>query len=328
MAESFIYSFNSVAPIFLLVLFGMFLKKVNFLNDSYCKIADKFVFSVALPLKIFNSVSGTELGIIFSKENANVMLFFTAGITLAFGCLCFLASAILKDRSKRGPFIQGAMRGNFAIFAITLAENMYGEAGKVAATPVLPVAVIMFNLLTVIAFEIFSPKDEKKKKGILYTVGNVAVSSVNNPLIIAIIVGIGVSVLRVNLGVDIPVFIKETVGDVAATAIPLALISIGVNFKRENLKGRIGIASIAALIKTAIMPAVMLFVAILLGFRGIPLTMILISFGSPTSVASYVMAKNMHGDYELAGQILLLTTTLSLATMFMFIFVLKQFAFI
>ena len=52
--------------------------------------------------------------------------------------------------------------------------------------------------------------------------------------------------------------------------------------------------------------------------------MVLVSFGSPTSVSSYIMAKNMHGDHELAGQILLLTTVCSLITVFAFIPVLLQ----
>ena len=72
------------------------------------------------------------------------------------------------------------------------------------------------------------------------------------------------------------------------------------------------------------MPTVMVTAAALLGFRGVALGIILVLFGAPTAVSSYIMAKNMDSDYELAGQILLLTTMMCLFTIFIGIFVLKS----
>jgi predicted permease len=327
MLESFIYSFNSVAPIFLLVLFGMLLKKIGFLKDDFCTIADKFVFKVALPFELFKSVSQTEFRKIFSSENMTVILFFLVGIIAAFCLLCVTVPHFIKDNAKCGSFIQGAFRGNFAIFALPLATNMFGEAGRIAATPLLPVVTIMFNILAVVVFSIFAPKDQTKK-GINEIVKQITLSIVKNPLIIGILIGFVFSLMKTNFGLGVPQFAIKPIGDVSACAVPLALISIGVNFKPENLKGRIGIAAWSMAVKNMIMPALTLVVAILMGFRGLQLTMVLVSFGSPTSVSSYIMAKNMHGDSELAGQILLLTTVCSLATVFLFIFILKQFAFI
>lgn len=327
MLESFIYSFNSVSPIFLLVLFGMLLKKIGFLKDDFCKIADKLVFNVALPFELFKSVSQTEFEKIFSAENMSVISFFVVGIIAAFVILCLTVPIFIKDNAKCSSFIQGAFRGNFAIFALPLATNMFGEAGKIAATPLLPVVTIMFNALAVVVFCIFAPKDSTKKSGV-DIVKQIAFSIIKNPLIIGILIGFGFSLIKTYLNFAIPQFVLKPIGDVASCAVPLALISIGVNFKPENLKGRIGIAAWSMAVKNMIMPAVALVVAILIGFRGLPLTMVLVSFGSPTSVSSYIMAKNMNGDSELAGQILLLTTVCSLATVFMFIFILKQLAFI
>ena len=48
-----------------------------------------------------------------------------------------------------------------------------------------------------------------------------------------------------------------------------------------------------------------------------------IIFGGPAAVSSYIMAKQMKSDYELASQILLISTLMSLFTLFLGIFVLK-----
>lgn len=326
MLESFIYSFNSVAPIFLLVLIGMFLKKIKFLNQDFCSIADKLVFKVALPMKMFVSVSGTDLDTIFTKENAGIITFFIVGIVAAFAILCVVIPPMLKSDYKCGAFIQGAFRGNFAIFALPLTTNMFGTAGEIAATMLMPVVTIMFNILAVIGFEIYAPKEGKKKKSQMLK--EILISILKNPLIIGIAIGFLFSILRTELSITVPAFALDSLSDISSLAIPLALLSIGVNFNSQNLKGRIGIAMFSMSIKNLILPVIAVGIGILMGYRGIELTLLLVSFGSPTSVSSYIMAKNMHSDYELAGQILLLTTVFSLLTMFMFIFVLKQFAFI
>ena len=219
MLESFIYSFNSVSPIFLLVLFGMLLKKIGFLKDDFCKIADKLVFNVALPFELFKSVSQTEFEKIFSAENIEVITFFVIGIVASFVLLCLIIPVFVKDRAKCSSFIQGAFRGNFVIFALPLATNMFGEAGKIAATPLLPVVTIMFNALAVVVFCIFAPKDQTKKSAV-DIVKQIAFSIIKNPLIIAILIGFGFSLIKTYLNLTIPQFVLKPIGDVASCAVP------------------------------------------------------------------------------------------------------------
>ena len=71
------------------------------------------------------------------------------------------------------------------------------------------------------------------------------------------------------------------------------------------------------------MPGLTVAAAILLGYRGVGLGVVFIIFGGPAAVSSYIMAKQMKSDYELASQILLISTLMSLFTLFLGIFVLK-----
>ena len=61
----------------------------------------------------------------------------------------------------------------------------------------------------------------------------------------------------------------------------------------------------------ALIPALVLAAAVLLGFRGPELRAIFILFCAPTAVSSYIMARSMNSDAELAGQIVLVTTLLA-----------------
>ncbi|MBQ9718490.1 MAG: AEC family transporter, partial [Clostridia bacterium] len=75
--------------------------------------------------------------------------------------------------------------------------------------------------------------------------------------------------------------------------------------------------------KTIRLPALMVTAAALIGLRGPSLGVVLICFGAPTAVSSYIMSKKMDNDHELSAQILLLTTMMCIVTIFIGIFIQK-----
>ena len=84
-----------------------------------------------------------------------------------------------------------------------------------------------------------------------------------------------------------------------------------------------------AIYKTVILPIIAVLVAHLgFGFRGTELAVIFILFGAPSAVSSYIMAKTLKSDAEVASQTLLLSTLLCTATLFVAILVLKTLSWI
>ena len=49
MLESFLYSLNIIAPIFIIVFLGVLMKKKKFINAEFVAVCDKLVFKLALP---------------------------------------------------------------------------------------------------------------------------------------------------------------------------------------------------------------------------------------------------------------------------------------
>jgi predicted permease len=90
------------------------------------------------------------------------------------------------------------------------------------------------------------------------------------------------------------------------------------------LKAKIKLSLSAALIKTVLCPILFFIPAYLLGFGKDELTVIYVLSAAPSAVASYIMAKNMHSDAELAAQILALTTVICMVTIFAGSFILKS----
>ena len=101
-------------------------------------------------------------------------------------------------------------------------------------------------------------------------------------------------------------------------------MAIGAGFEGGKALARLKPTLAAALIKLAVQPAVFLPIAIALGFRGQELVALLIMLGAPTTVSSYIMAKNMGNDGVLASSIIVATTVLSSITVTAWIFLLRS----
>ncbi len=313
MLDSFFYSLNIVAPIFIIVILGALLKKKQFINENFTSVCDKLVFKLCLPCLLFQDIAGAEKTVV----NMKLIVYCVAAVSATFLLPCFIVPLFIKDNAKRGAFIQGMYRSNAAILGITLASNMFGEEGEATIAMVLPFIVTLFNCFAVIILSLYAPADTKLSK--IALVKRIGKTIVTNPLIISIVLAL----LWKLTGLELPILVDRSLGYLADMSMPLALISLGANFTVEALKGRLGLAVLSSSFKTIFVPAATVIVGALIGFRGVELGIVFILFGGPAAVSSYIMAKQMKSDYELAGQILLISTLMSVFTLFAGIFTLK-----
>ncbi len=313
MLSNLTYSLNAVTPIVLLVLLGVFLKRIGLIDDGFTTVAEKVVFKVALPVMLFLEVAGSGLT---GGFDTSLIVFCLISVTSSFLLASLIVPLFIKDSGKCGSFVQGACRSNFAILGVPLAENLFGSAGTGAIAFVMPFVILMFNGYSVIILSVFSKERRFDRKAAADIFKNI----ITNPLIIGVILALPFMLWQIEL----PVILEKSLTYTKNLATPLALICLGANFRAESLRGRAGIAVCASVIKTVILPFVMVVIAALCGLRNESLGVVLILFGSSTAVSSYIMAKNMENDHELAAQILLLTTVMCAFTMFLGIFILKN----
>ena len=186
----------------------------------------------------------------------------------------------------------------------------------------MPYAVTLFNVYTVIELNIFAPKETKKSAGKL--VFSILKSAITNPLIISSVLG----VLFLAFGLKIPseaVFVTETLDALSSCTEALVLIALGAGISIEALRGKIRYSLPTAIYKTLVLPLIAVPIAhLVFGFSGAELAVIFIAFGAPSAVSSYIMAKNMKSDAEVAGQTLLLSTLICTFTIFIGLFILTN----
>ncbi len=325
MWQNFIDSVNIVLPIFLLVVLGYILKRIKFASDKFYEDAEKFVFNVALPCQLFLSVAFKD-GNDNSINYSGLIIFCIISVTMAFLLGILIVPLLIKSNGVRGAVIQNTFRSNFAVLGIPLAFNIAGADGKTAISILMPFVIIMFNAYSVIELNIFAPRESKKTAGQL--VISTAKSVITNPLIIAVLIGLPFLLTGWRPPSELS-FIESTVGYISDTTQALILIALGAGFSFKSLRGKLRFSLPTTLYKILVLPAIVVAIAHLaFGFSGVELAVIFVLFGTPSAVSSYIMARNLGSDGEVASQILLLTTLLCTFTLFLGIFILKTLSWI
>ena len=312
--ENLIYSLQSVVPLFVLILMGYLLRRFKIVNDAFVDVGTKIGFKMALPVLLFQQVAAADLNSVF---NPRLVVFAVIAILAVVGLSCVLVPLMVKGNAQRGAIIQALYRGNFAILGVPLAINMFGEVGAAPTSLLLPFTVPIYNATAVIILTVFDPAFEGKKS---IPVKKILKGIITNPLIVGIVLGLPFSILSV----EIPVLVDKSLDNLSSLATPLSLICLGAQFTFKAAKDNLKLSVSATVAKQVLIPSIVLLIAVLLGFRGGELGAIFILFMAPTAISSYIMAKNMHSDDQLAAQILILTTLTSCLTLTAGIFLLRS----
>ena len=203
----------------------------------------------------------------------------------------------------RGIYTQGAFRGNNGIIGLALATSLYGDYGLSLGAVLGGVVILCYNVLSAIVLAIYSPG---AKTGPLAIGKSILV----NPLIIGVLLAIPFAYWRIPL----PGWLMTSAEYFAQMTLPLALICIGGTLSLASLRRSSGTAIGSGMMKMVWLPLLSTFGAWLLGFRGADLAILFLYFASPTAAASFVMARAVGANHELAAAIIVITTLAAVVT--------------
>lgn len=302
-------AFSVVFPLFVTMSLGYFLKYIKMLSESFTKQLNGLCFKVFLPCLIFVNIYSSE----FSKAfDLKLIVFACFCIFSSFFVLMLLVKNIKTDNNRKGVIVQGIFRSNYVLYGMAVASSLSSVSELGTTSVLISFAIPLYNVFSVIALESF------KQKNINYRV--IIKGILKNPLIIATFCAL----FFLLTGLKLPFLIEKVVIDISKIATPLAFIVLGASFKFSKLGKNVKALTAVVLGKLVLMPFVFLPLAVYLGFRDGQLVAIMTMLASPTAVSSFTMAEDMGLDGELAGQIVVLTSSISIVTMFFWIFVLKQ----
>lgn len=311
MLNNLIFCLNATVPIFFLILLGMFLRKIQLVDDAFTARLNTLVFRVCLPALLFHDMYRTDY-----RTNWNTAyVVYCALATLASILICTGISYLLKDRSVQGEFIQTSYRSSATILGIAVVQNLYHNVGM---APLMVIgAVPIYNIAAVIILEMYRPGRGKLNAALLRKTLH---GILTNPIIVSILLGFAWSLLRLPL----PAIGDTTLDYVGRCATPLGIIAMGASFQWAKARQSAGPALVSTFIKLFGLCALFLPLGVHLGFRKDLLVAALVMCGSSSTISCFVMAKGMGHKGDLTISTVMLTTLLSAFSLTFWLFILKS----
>ena len=302
--ENLMISANAVLPMCLVMALGYGTRRLGWIRREEISAINKIAFRIFLPCLLYYNVYCSDLSGSFDPL---LMAYAVGGVLLTFGLALGYTLLTEKLPERRSVMIQGMFRSNYVIMGIPVATALLG-AGELGTVSILIAVVVpLFNMLAVVVLEVFRGQRPKP----LHVLGQI----VKNPLVIASALGI----LTLAAGI-----LEQTIQNVSAIASRLQLFLLGAFFQFSGIRRYVRELTAVVAAKLIVFPALFLGLGALLGFRDAAFVSLLGVFASPTAVNSFTMAQQMGGDAELAGDIVVVTSAVSMLTMFLWVFLFKS----
>lgn len=297
-------AFSVVCPLFLMMALGYFLQHVGLFTKEFLRQLNQLCFRVFFPCILFINIYDSDFSTAFRPK---LILFALLSVLVLFLVMMALIPKVTPDDRRRGVLVQGIVRSNFVLFGLPIVSTLFGSDHVGTAAVLIAFVVPVFNLVSVVTLETF--------RGGKFSIRRIVSGVVTNPLIIAALVAF----LFVLSGLRLPGVVEHTVRDISKITTPLSLIVLGASFSFSSMWGNRKALAWAVSARLLLIPLFFLSIAIALGFRGVALGALLSMFASPTAVGTFTMAQQVDADSELAGQIVAISSTLSVLTIFLWI---------
>ena len=313
--SNLIFSMNATLPIFLVMMLGYFFRNKDIIGEAFASRMNTFVFRIALPVSLFGQLDSVDFFKVWDTEYV-LFCFLATLVSVGIG---ILVSFVFRDREVRGEFVQGSYRSSASLLGMAYIENIYGKA---TMGPLMMLGFVpLYNVMAVLVLSLMggSPKglDRKQLRHALKGI-------VTNPIIWGIVLGFAWALT----GLKMPVMFQTTIEYIGRLASPMGLLAMGASLNFGSIRGRLAPILTGSLLKLIGFAALFLPVAIWLGFRTEKLIAALIMLGSASTVAGYVMAKNMGHDGVVSSGIVMITTLCSVFTLTFWIWLLRSMGFV
>ena len=304
-------SANAVLPMFMLLAAEFLSQKAGVLTREDVPRFNKVAFRIFLPCLLFYNIYCSDLS---AAVKPGLIIYAVCGVLLVFAAAYLSVQHLVRREDWKGVIAQGIFRSNFVIMGIPIAQALVGADQLGAVTVLIAVVVPLFNFLSVYVLERF--------RGGNVNVRKVLLEVAKNPLIISSLLGI----LCQLLGIRLPGLLEQTVSSLSVIASPLQLFLLGAFFRFDGLGRYLKPLTAVTTVKLFVTPALLLGTAALLGIRGGDFVGLIGIFASPTAVNSFTMVQQMDcGDAELAGDIVVMTSAVSILSFFLWILIFKNF---
>ena len=280
-----------VVPVFAVILVGALLARRFGLEVG--PITRLAIYG-AVPALVFRTLSTMSLA-------PDAIARLLAGYGLLLVAMAALAWSLGRGwpLAARRAFVATSLFGNAANMLLPISLFAFGEAGLERALLLyVATALLMFSL---------GPALVGRPTGVRQALRTVATF----PVLWGALAGLAANVTEAAM----PLGVDRAVGLLADAAVPLVLLSLGIQVGRARAALPRGVNYLAVVLKLVVAPAVGYGAGLVVGLRGLDLAVLTLLAAMPTAINLAMLAVEFRGDADQVGRTVLLGTLAALVTL-------------
>ncbi|HEY2792990.1 MAG TPA: AEC family transporter [Micromonosporaceae bacterium] len=290
-------------PIWILTAVGYAVRRWGLLDDSATSVLGRFVFHLAMPAALFLTLERTPL----SHFAGRSLLAFGVSSAVVLGTGWFGAARWFHRKPAERP-IWGMSAGyvNSANLGIPIAMQVLGNVSFLVEVVLLQ--VLLITPIILIALDRSHDADGRIR------LRRIATLPLRNPVILGSVLGVVASATHFHP----PGMVQTSLSLLSASAVPAALIALGASLHRDadTMERATGELTVITALKLVAQPLIAYAMgAWVLHLSAPQLLAVVVCAGLPTAQNTFIFAQEYGVGEALSSRAVLVTTTLSLATL-------------
>ncbi len=275
---------NVIAPVFLVIAVGALLARSSPID---VQPINRIALYAAVPALALRTLAETTIAPSSVLRLAIAYLAFMA--TMA--CVAWLLGSRLPPEARRG-LIATSIFSNAANMMLPVTLFTLGDAGLQRAL----ILYVLTSLLTFSLGPVILGNEPRLNKALR--------TALTFPVLWACLAGIAINLL----GWTMPVGLERGVSLLSDAAVPLVLLTLGIQVSRVAALVPRGVNWLAAGVKLLIGPSVGYAIGILFGLAGLDLAVLTLLAAMPPAVNNVMLALEFGGDADQVGRTVILAT--------------------
>ena len=240
---------NIVIPIVMVVGIGYLVLALQWFPKSAVPALGMFVSNIAVPLALFTAIAPLDLRSVFDWRL--VLVFGSVGLIMVGVSLMFARRILRYDLSASAIVAVGAATCNGVMFGLPIMGQAFGDVGIVA----LSVMFLSQSVFLVPFILVLADLGRNDRQNAASVVGKAVIDAIRNPLITAILAGVAVAAL----GIELPVLIAKPASLLGVAGPGLALFFAGAILQSAKMSGQFSVVTGITALKLFLFPAAMYF---------------------------------------------------------------------
>lgn len=296
-------SFESILPIFLLIVAGVVLRRLPIVNDGAWPGLEQLGFWFLYPTLLFTTILKADFGAL--RLDALLVALLLSIVVMGALTLALwppLRRLGLATAPEFSSIFQTSLRWN-GFMALAIAEKLFPPEGAAVVALVMAAIIIPINIQSVAVVVRFSGRPGGDW-------AHIARSIAINPLVLASLAAIALRMAPFDLYAPL----GQTLDLVGRAALGMGLITIGAGLRVGDMATPRLALWLPVFLKLGFFPLLLIGLALAMGIDGPELHYLSLCAAVPTALNGYVLARQLGGDAELYAAVATVQTALSFLT--------------